>query len=93
MAKPQKIQHVIGIPSYKRENWDALMEIFEDRHKLPDTFDQWVDTAQSLVNRLEARGIQVIKVDIDPVEFPIWCGERSLHIDADARNTRANEAA
>jgi hypothetical protein len=34
---------------------------------------------------LERRGVQVIKIDVDPDEMLRWCCQQGLHVDARGR--------
>ena len=36
----------IGIPWYKRENFNELVKLFDDGHKLHDTYPEWLASAQ-----------------------------------------------
>lgn len=75
----------VGMAWYKRENFERLMAMFEDRYKLHRTFDEWLRDAENGRKAQEAKGVRVVCVDIDPDHFPAWCKARGLHIDAKAR--------
>jgi len=85
----QQVQ-AIGMVWYKRENFDRLMAMFEDRHKLHRTFDEWLRDAEIGRKAQEAKGVRVVCVDIDPATFPAWCAGRGLRVDAKARTEYAN---
>ncbi len=78
---------------YREEDYERLLEIFDDRDQLPPTFQNWLARAEEKKAEVEAAGDQVIKVFIDPETFPKWCEEKKLPKDANARSELAIEAA
>lgn len=85
----QQIQ-AVGMAWYKRENFARLMAVFEDRHKLHRTFDEWLRDAEIGRKAQEAKGVRVVCVDIDPDHFPRWCAAKGLGINAQARMNYAS---
>lgn len=67
--------------------------MFQDGEKLPDTFDEWLETAQLVYNILTAEGIRVVKARIDPKTFHGWCRARGYAMDTPARMAYAQEFA
>jgi hypothetical protein len=88
-----KSVRAVGIPWYSRNDYPKLREIFDDGHKLPASFSDWLKGAQRLKDEQERRGIGVVKAHINPHTFPAWCAGRGLNIDASARIEFANLAA
>ena len=43
-APPQ----VVGLPWYHRDDYPALLSVFSDPDKLPNTFDAWLEHAEKL---------------------------------------------
>ena len=84
---------VVGMAWYKPENFERLRSIFDDGHKLHNTYSEWLFDAEKTRNSIEMQGIRVICVDIDPDEFPKWCRANGKNIDAKARVDFANIAA
>jgi hypothetical protein len=87
-----KIQ-ITGIGWYKEENYSTALKIFDDRDKLPKTYKEWFAKANDLKQKLEAEGMEVVCVDIDPDIFTKWCKDKKLKLDAKARTEYANEGA
>lgn len=83
---------VVGMVWYHEKDYPEVKKIMEDSRKLPDTYAQWLKQANQGFQQLTAQGHRVEKVHLDPSTFPVWCGERRLKIDANARMTFANEA-
>ena len=88
----QKERH-IGMAWFRRYDYKEMRSKFSDGHRLPDSYDKWLQMAASSYNKLISRGVSVEKVYIDPVAFPAWCRLRGLDIDANSRVQFANEFA
>ena len=80
----QQVQ-VVSMAWYKRENFDKLMALFEDRHILHRSFDEWLVDAEIVRKSKEANGLRVVCVDIDPDHFFEWCLAGGLNFNAQAR--------
>lgn len=52
---------------------------------LQASYDQWLDSAETLIAQQAANGVTVEKVFIDPVRLAAWCRARGRKIDAKAR--------
>jgi hypothetical protein len=85
----QQIQ-AVGMVWFKRENFERLMSMFEDRHKLHRTFDEWLRDSEIGRKVQEAKGVRVVCVDIDPDAFGAWCVGRGLRVNAQSRMDYAN---
>lgn len=83
----------IGVPWYAREEYARLKRLFADGHRLPPTYDQWLADLQQALQQAEAQGQVAVKARIRLADFPAWCAERGLNVDANARLEFANEAA
>jgi hypothetical protein len=74
-----------GIAWYRKEDYQRLLELFEDGQKLPATYEQWLQAANGLFERLKSQGVSVQRVYLYPNDFAAWCRSRGLNINADAR--------
>lgn len=83
----------VGLPWYRGIDWDRLLSIFADKEALHDTFADWLADAQDTEAKLRKQGHRIIRVYIDPIEFPKWCDERGLAMDGKARSRFAAEYA
>lgn len=83
----------IGIAWYKRSDYARILEIMEDREKLPVTFDKWQSKAEQLERQSRAAGKTVVRAYIDPDHFVAWCAANKVHVDANARMRWGNEVA
>jgi hypothetical protein len=77
---------IVGMSWYRPETFERLRAMFEDGHKLHKTYDEWLVAAENGRKSMEAKGVRVVCVDIDPEEFPKWCAENGLKLNAEARN-------
>ena len=82
--------HIIGVAWYKRENFAPLLALFEDRSTIRLSYKQWLAAAEARVEQHQREGRKVIKIDIDPVEFPFWCATEGLVPNAQARIAYTN---
>lgn len=80
----------VAMAWYKRENFERLRRVFEDAHVLHRSFDEWLRDAEKGSKGLEAKGVGVICVDIDPDAFPVWCAANDLRVNAQGRTNCAN---
>jgi hypothetical protein len=80
----------VGMAWYKAENFVRLVAMFEDGDKLHRTYAEWLKAAEANYKRLCSQGVRVVKVDIDPDQFPKWCKTEGLKLNADARNKFAS---
>lgn len=83
----------VGIPWYKRSDYARILEVMEDRDKLPLTFDKWQSKAEQIERQTRTAGKIVARAYIDPDHFVAWCAANGLHIDSHARGMWASEVA
>ena len=76
----------IALAWFRREQWDRLLEVSEDRDHLEKTFEEWVEVAQQKYDELKNLGYDIKKVDVDVEELVRWCLARDRPVDADARS-------
>lgn len=81
---------IAGMAWFKPENFVKLRAMFEDGNKLHRTYPEWLKAALTGQKQLESRGIRVIRVDIDPDDFPKWCKSKGLNLNANARTQYAS---
>jgi hypothetical protein len=84
---------VSALPWYHRGDYPALLLLFSDPDKVPNTFDAWLEHAESVERQLQAAGFVVERAWIRPGPFAAWCRERDLSPNQQARLQFANETA
>lgn len=92
MSKPAQVQ-AIGMVWYREADYERLMSLFTDSHKLHRTFLQWQDGAEQGRKRYVRQGYIVVKAYIDPDTFPAWCTAHGCGLDAQGRMDFANAEA
>jgi len=97
------MQRPMGIPWYKREDFDKLLSTFADADMLfaafaslsdsPLTYDAWLKKAEEFEKQMQGAGLQPFRVFLDPVEFPMWCEEHGHTTDVQGRSAYATAKA
>ena len=64
---------VVGAYWINEEDYPALLLLFEDGHKMPRIWKEWLKIAEEMERGLKAYGHVVMRVNIDPNIFPAWC--------------------
>ncbi|AKH38101.1 MULTISPECIES: Rossmann-fold NAD(P)-binding domain-containing protein [Nitrosomonas] len=88
MEKPSPFK--IGMVWYYREDYNAILRIMTDSHKLPESFDIWLAEAEQDEDNLTQDGYTVVRTRIDPETFLGWCRSQGLNADFEARMGFAN---
>ena len=76
---------VIGVPWFKRDQYQRIQEVMADAHLLPSTFDKWLDRAEDLIKDIRRLGSRPLRVHIDPDVFAEWCRLQDCRPDGKAR--------
>ncbi len=77
---------VVGVVWFRKEDYPAILEIFEDGDKFVPTWDEWVKGAEKAEKGLNDQGQMTERVYIDPDTFPEWCRKEGLSVGRYARN-------
>ena len=77
---------LIGIGFYRRDQYPLLLETANDRDKLEDTYDEWLNTLKKGLKRFKSKGIKPIKVDVDMNELLAFCKEYGLENNGETRS-------
>lgn len=75
----------VGVYWIRQEHYPALIQLFEDGHKLPPTWEQWLKMAEEMERGLKAYGHPVLRVHIDPDTFPAWCAAHGTRPGSEGR--------
>ena len=81
----------VGIAWYHAADYAGLLETFEDKDSLPDTYEEWLKRANRVYRYLKREGLIVDKVYLRPDEFPAWCAAKAMGLNSSARNQYAAE--
>ena len=91
---PTKLDHglrAVGVVWYREADWPRLRALLADADELPDTYAEWLASAEGLLTQLRRDGIAAERVPLDPGVFSAWCVTRGLALDAQARSRYASE--
>ena len=84
---------VMGIAWYRREDYEKLKKLCADGDTFAPRYDDWLKSAENLVNKLRSEGRAYRKIYIDPDTFQAWCAQRGIEINSQARTRFSAEAA
>ncbi len=87
MALPKLLPvRAVGLPWFRKEDYSALRQIFTDRDKMYDTWEEWLASAEKSESNAKAQVHTVERVYIDPATFPAWCDANGTTVDSAGRN-------
>jgi len=90
-APKQAFETALGIAWYRESDWPRVKSLFPDADDLHDTHAEWLQSAESLVRHLGQSGVVVKRYAIDLDRFIVWCSEREMAPDAEARSAYVAE--
>jgi hypothetical protein len=76
---------VVGIPWFLQPDYEQTLAMMLDSASLPDSYQEWLEAAETLERQIRAGGRSATRAIIDPFEFSIWCRDMSTKPDATAR--------
>lgn len=77
---------VVGFAWYRPEQWQRVREISADADDLHDSYLEWLQSAEERLKELRSSGLRVERVDVHSEELILWCNERDLEINGEARS-------
>jgi hypothetical protein len=75
----------VGIPWYRKRDYQRILAIMTDRANLPRSYENWRSRAEILEKRLQATGRPSVRALIEPKNFARWCAVNRLKANAHAR--------
>ena len=75
----------VGAYWIKEEDYPALLKIFDDAHRMPPTWKEWLKMAEEMERGLKAYGHVVMRVRIDPKTFREWCAAHGTSAGGEGR--------
>jgi inorganic triphosphatase YgiF len=79
------IEQIICISWFHPEQWDRLIEISEDREALHDSYEEWRNDANKMIQQLKSSGQIVKKVKVNLDDLLTWCQEKEIPVNGKAR--------
>lgn len=75
----------VGIPWYRKRDYDRILSIMTDRAQLPRSYESWRYRVEVLEQRLRDRGRSSVRTFIEPKNFSRWCASNRLKANAHSR--------
>jgi hypothetical protein len=75
----------IGLPWYRRDDYQRIREMMVDRHNLAPTYESWLAAAENNEAVGREAGLHVSRILIEPEAFARWCVGRNVEPDSAAR--------
>jgi hypothetical protein len=82
-------QVVIAVVWYRPEQWQRVRDVATDSEELEATYTEWLQQAEEKLAALKRTGLRVEKVDVDSEKLILWCNERGLENNGEARTQYA----
>jgi hypothetical protein len=86
-----RVSSVVALPWFRRADYAVLLRMFTDSEKLPESFDVWLQRAETVERQSRKAGFSVARILIQPAPFAAWCKKRRLLPDQRARFAYANQ--
>ena len=91
VSKASQDRIVVGFAWYRPEQWQRVRDISSDAPALEDSYEEWLSLAEQKLKELSSSGMRVEKVDVHSEQLILWCNERHLEVNAQARSRFAAE--
>lgn len=62
-----------GIAVYKQDQYQDILKVSADAHKMDATWEEWLDSYQTFKLRMLKQGIELIDVEVDLFELMEYC--------------------
>jgi hypothetical protein len=69
-----------SIPFYwfEPDDYQQVRRLIPNDKQIPCSFEEWEEAATKQIAELEARGIEIRKVIVDPTEYSVFCESNGL---------------
>jgi len=81
----KKAETVLGIGSYRKEQWPLLLETAEDRAELENTYEEWEKNLKKGLENMRKLGMAPLGVDLDVNAFLSWCKANGRQTNGESR--------
>jgi len=76
----------VKIAYYKKEDWQRLLEIIDDRESMHETWSEWYKAYSKAKTGLISQGFIVVDIEVDLDELANYCHLRRIINDGKARS-------
>jgi hypothetical protein len=75
----------VAIAWYRADEWALLRAVSADGEQLEATYGEWLAFATQHLRDLEAKGFEVLRIDIEIAALVNWCNSQGRPVDGEAR--------
>jgi len=72
-----------GLGWYSKEQWPEYLRLMED--EVDQTYEAWFQKALRLEKEMTKKGVEIVRVPVDLVDFELWCATRKKKREGAAR--------
>ena len=76
---------------YRPDQWPLLRAVSADGASLEETYEEWLAFASQQLRELQARGLQIRKIDVEVAALVRWCNSQGRAVDGEARAEYARQ--
>lgn len=78
----------IGIAWYRKDQWERLLEISNDRDLFEDTYEEWLALSEQHL-KITRKKVRKLGVDVEPVDFDLdeyleYCKHTNAEVNAES---------
>ena len=75
----------IGVGEYRKEDYQEIFRISEDKDNMEDTWKKWKTNKNRTIKKLQNMGLKTIDIIVKPKELVNYCQENGLRINGKSR--------
>ena len=76
----------VKIAYYRKEDWNKLLEIIDDKESMHETWNQWFNLFTKTKEDLMSKGFIVVDIEIDLDELNNYCNMKRIKNNGEARS-------
>jgi hypothetical protein len=78
-------ESVVAMAWYRPDQWALLRAVSADGERLEGSYEEWLAFASEELRELQARGLQVRRIDVEVAALVRWCNSQGRLVDGEAR--------
>jgi len=81
----------VKIAYYRKEDWERLLEIIDDKESMHDTWNDWYNAFSKAKTNLVSQGFMVIEIEVNLDELNNYCKLKCIDNNGKARSQFVRE--
>jgi hypothetical protein len=81
---------MMGIVWYLRDEWDELMQDFDDAESMPNSWEEWRNKAEEGIEEMAIRGKIPLPIEVNAAEIREFCIQQNLKNNGYTRSSLIN---